>query len=175
MKYTSIITLVFFLVISASTVAAQSTEVSDDIVVRAGINAALTLTGERALDFGSDITDGDSDAVLTPDNSGGIDSEINTGTGAETGQFDLSGVDEATVVLTFGDVTLEGNATNQTINFVPMIVQNGGGAILTTETADLDAGGDATFWVGGTLEMEDEDIDPDFFSGEFTLTIDYEL
>jgi Mat/Ecp fimbriae major subunit len=153
-------------VLAAALVPAAAQAATDSAEARARVLAALTLANTSALEFGAVVASGVAGSV-----------QIAVGGGRTCG----GGITCSGTVSAAGfDVTGGTAGENVTINADPSVTLNGpGGATMTASLVEsaavvqLDATGEATFTVGGTLTVGANQAQGNYV-GNFDVTADYQ-
>lgn len=180
MKKLTLLTLTLGLV--ASSAFAQSSG-SDDVKVGVSIGSAIVVTKTADLFFGTHDGVIDSLDIIEVDIAGGIGTNDLGGIDVEEGIVTVEGAFNAEVF-----VTLSGTNYDE-VTGILQLVDDGGlavynqdvellvgaysGAALADGTAsfNLDAFGDLSIGIGGTLTIRD--TTPGFYRGEVTFTVSY--
>ena len=181
----SLLTVLAFVLAFSGSVYGQA------IPTKANVIQDVNYAKQTDLNFGTFDASFSNSATIDP--QGTNDSGVNgsRGTDYNAGKVYISGASNQTVTVSLDNSSIQLNPDGFsssdyfTLNSITMSHttgqdgSNGGGNELTTtnNTANLDASGDATVWVGGTLTPTDNGDGMDTGSyvnnADLTLTIDY--
>ena len=167
---------------------AQTFETDGNADISAEVFAEISITNLADINFGLINANFDSDQPLLDPTDADSDANVQEGgTPISVGKFEIDANSEETLIFTFGSATLGGPGSDE-LSFSPTVQgsqgdatandgDRGGDTLLSSNDTVTLTGSSYTLWVGGELGLETGEfpIDVGEYSGEFTITVDYDL